>query len=211
MNNYNWVIIGAGELGSELYHIFFKNSKRKLSYFVDDNKSKKKLLGVNVISFEELFKFKKKINFVVAIIDKKVRKKKIKKLLKFKNLIPKNLIDNKTFIYNDLNIGEGNIFYPNSNINYGSKLGNFNILQFNSSIGHNTNLNNNCFVGSNSTVSSDCRINSDVFIGANSNIMRGLNIKSGAHISPLSLINKNLDKNIKVLTFPRLIFDKTKN
>ena len=211
MNDFNWVIIGAGELGSEIYHIFFKNSKRKLSYFVDDDKSKKKLLWKDIISFKNLLKLKKKINFVLAILDQKVRKIKIKKLSKFKNLIPQNLVHDQALMYNELQFEKGNIFYPYSNINYGSVIGNFNIFQFNSSIGHKTNFKNNNFIGSNSTISSDCKINSNVFIGANSNIMRGVKIKSGVYIAPSSLINKNIDKNLKVLTFPRLVFSKIKN
>ena len=29
MKNTDWIIIGAGELGVEIYNIFFKNSKKK--------------------------------------------------------------------------------------------------------------------------------------------------------------------------------------
>jgi hypothetical protein len=60
MNNLNWIIIGAGELGREFYNIFFKNTNKELSYFVDDDKSKKFLYGKKVINFDDLFKSKKK-------------------------------------------------------------------------------------------------------------------------------------------------------
>ena len=211
MNNLNWIIIGAGELGKEIYKIFFKDTNKDLSYFVDDDKSKKSLYGKKIINFDDLFKSKKKMNYTIAILNQKTRKKIIQKIQKFKNFTPENLVHDQALMYNGSQFGKGNIFYPCSNINYGSIIGNFNIFQFNSSIGHKTNFKNNNFIGSNSTISSDCRINSDIFIGANSNIMRGVRIKSGAHIAPSSLINKNIDKNLKVLTFPRLVFSKTTN
>ena len=43
MKNNNWIIIGAGEFGIEIFNIFFKGSKKKLLFFVDDDFKKKNL------------------------------------------------------------------------------------------------------------------------------------------------------------------------
>ena len=74
MSNLNWIIIGAGELGKEIYHIFFKNSKRRLIYFVDDDDTNKLIYGTKVIKFNKLIKIKKKINYTIAILNNKTRK-----------------------------------------------------------------------------------------------------------------------------------------
>lgn len=208
MESNDWIILGAGELGREIYNIFFKNTKKKLIYFVDDYVNKKKILNKKIIKFKNLPKLKKSYNYVLAILDTKVRKKKILQLSKHKNFIPENLFHEKNFFYNNFKIGKGNIFYPNSNINYSSKIGNFNILQFNSSIGHNSKIQNNCFIGSNSTISSNCLLKENIFIGANSNISRNIKIDSGSHISPSSHIYKNIKKSSRVISIPRLIISK---
>ena len=209
MEKINWVILGAGEFGREIYNIFFKNSKRKLKFFVDDDKTKKILLRKKVIRFENLLKLNNKFNFVLAILNQNTRRKKIIEISKYKNLIPENLIHEDVYFYNS-KIGIGNILYPNSNINYSSKLGNYNVLQFNSSIGHNTKIADNCFIGSNSTISSNCNLQKNIFIGANSNIAKSIKISSEVHISPSSYVYKNIKKNTKVTSLPRLILQKFK-
>jgi len=209
MEKINWVILGAGEFGREIYNIFFKNSKKKLKYFVDDDKTKKNLFRKKVIRFENLFKLNNKFNFVLAIFNQHTRKKKIIELSKYKNLIPENLIHEDVYSYNN-KVGKGNILYPNSNINYGAKLGNYNVLQFNSSVGHNVKIKDNCFIGSNSTISSNCTLHKNIFIGSNSNIAKNIKISSEVYISPSSYIYKNIKKNTKVTSLPRLILQKFK-
>ena len=54
MKNHDWVILGAGEFGKEIYNIFFKNSKKKLVFFVDDYVKKKELLKKKIIRFDRL-------------------------------------------------------------------------------------------------------------------------------------------------------------
>ena len=208
MSKSKWIIIGAGELGKEIYNIFFRQNSEELAFFIDNNKMLKSLYKKKVYNFKKLYTLKEKFNYVLSIGNIQTRKKIIKDLSSNKNLIARNLIAKNITFLDEKKIGKGNIFYPYSNINFGTKISNFNIFQFNSSIGHNTKIGNNCFIGSNTTIQSNAILNNDIFLGANAIISGKKTIKSNVNIGPSTYITKDIKSNMKVINYPRYILSK---
>lgn len=132
------IIIGAGNVGGflalnkDLFDLDFE-----IVGFLDDNKNKigQKFWDIPVLgSVDEVVNYKEH-SIVIGIANPRVKKMIVNRIgedYDFLNFISKN-----SWVSNNVELGKGVIIYPNTSINYESKIDDFVIINMNCAIGHN--------------------------------------------------------------------------
>lgn len=215
MSKIKYYIYGAGGFGRSVLPIL-KETVNDLDtiFFIDDYLKEKYCNNIRVINSK---KFKPDIYFdkvFIAISSINVRRSIVnKKKLFFKKKY--NLISKKSLIFDELQIGKGNIISPFCTIGSNVKIGNFNHMNLYSYIEH------DCVIGNYVTLSPGVKCNGNVIIEDNVFIGSGAIIGNGTSQNPIvigkgsiigagAIILKNLNKNSKIVALPpKKIFNST--
>lgn len=138
-------IIGAGSVGGHVaQNIDTYSDKYEIAGFYDDddNKIGTEQYGFNVLGpVSDVLELKNQA-VIIGIALPKVKRKIATLLAKNRSLIFPSLIHNRAWISNDVSIGSGTVIYPNTSVNFGSKIGDFVVINMNCALGHHTQVQN---------------------------------------------------------------------
>ena len=202
-----YYIYGAGGFGRSVLPIL-KEKVDDLSsiLFIDDYSNKKYCNNIKIIKSKNL-KFdneNNKIFIAISSIDtRRLIVNKNKSFFKKKY----NLISKKSLIFDELQIGKGNIISPFCTIGSNVKIGNFVHMNLYSYVEH------DCIIGNYVTLSPGVKCNGNVIIEDNVFIGSGAIIGNGTSKKPIiigkgsiigtgAIILKNLKKNSKIIALP---------
>ena len=171
----NLIIIGASGHGKVAADIALKMNKWKTISFLDDNKSLKTSLGLQVIgTSDHALKYKDQADFFVAI-GKSITRASFQERLEARGFSIASLTHPDSVIGPQVEIGQGSVIMAGVVINCSSKIG------------------KGCIVNTSATVDHDCTVDDYVHIGPGVNIAGEVNIGPMNWIGIGSIISNNVD------------------
>lgn len=201
MNKKKIIIFGAGQFGHYVLDIINRNKEYDFLGFIDKAK-KKYVIGNDNYFKKNINKKFKNVEIIIAIFEKKLRKKIINLVEKYKLPTP-NLIDKTSIVSDSIIIGTGNIIGTNSVISNGVKIGSYNLIGTSVNLLHNCKLGNNNIIAGGTNIGANVIVQNDVFMGVGSVIASGnIRIKENSYICAGSVVLRNLEKGSKVLGNP---------
>ena len=179
--------------------------------FVDDDSTKhnKEIRRYKVLgSIDSILEQHNNIAFAFSIgnphiVEKIVQKikayeRKHQKTFKFPNIIhPSAQVD-----LNEVEMGEGNIIFPNVIFFTEIKIGSFNFFNRSCSISHEDIIGNYCFIHSGVHLSGQITIGNKVWVGVGSTIIQQKTIGDNATIGAGAVVIKNVEANAVMIGNP---------
>ena len=204
------IIFGNGEMADISNYYFLK--KRSVDFFcVDDDR-----IGVDhflekpIIPFSELKNFdSNEYIFYVALAYKKQNKVREKKYNQIKKLGYKfeNFIHEKSYIAENVKIGDNCFILENQTIQSKVILGNNLIIWSSNHIGHGTKIASHTYLSSHVVISGNCDIGERCFFGVNSSIKDNCSIGDDVFIGMGSVITNNLKSDSTTLNASTKIYN----
>lgn len=191
-------IYGASGHGKVVFDIA-KACEYEIVGFVDDDRNKKELLGIKIISFEEYLKDRYKI--ALGIGDNLIRYKIFEKL-KANGIEIVTLIHPTAVVSNFVEIKDGSVVMPNCVINSGVIIKEGAIINSAVVIEHDCEIGAFVHVSPNCAIAGGCKIGDFTHIGIGSCVIQGINIESNCIIGAGSVVIRNIPSNSKVVGNP---------
>ena len=204
----NIIIIGGGGHAKVLIDLIRTLKNFKIGGIIDPKiKKGKKIHGIKVLGDDKILpRLKKKgIKYLALGIGSEGDNKKRYKI--WKNLINKGfdfpvLIHKNSSTSKNIKVGQGSQIFNQSIINAGAKIGKISVINTSTIIEHDCKIGNNVFTGTRATLCGGVIVEDNTFIGAESCILPRIKIKSNVLVAAKALVNRNLEKNIKVKGIP---------
>ena len=206
------IIVGAGDLGREIFYSAIENKTTDKSggitpsYFIDENERKvgTVLEGIEVLSFHQLKNvFESGTVFILSVSDPIDRRKIYETLLKFiPNAIFKNVIHKSVVIMPNVIIGHGVFIAPNSTVAINTKIGNHTVINQNCSVGHDCVISDHSILSPGSILSGNTNIGKGVFLGSGVITYPGISIADGCSISSGVVVSRNIKYKSKHILKP---------
>ena len=192
------IIIGGGGHARSLLCILKKNKLiQNLLGYTDINKRN---LSIKYLGQDRSIKEKYKIDEIKLLmgigIDLKLRAKIIKIFKGFKFL---TLIDKNSIIYEDCDIKEGSVIFPNTILGPNSKIGKFCVIHNSVVVDHDTSIGENSYIGPGAVVCGNVKISKNNLLGANSTVIQNTFIEQGCTLGAGSVLIKSFRKKNKSL------------
>jgi len=195
------IIIGDSLFAEIAYEYFNSGDDYQVSAFSVESKflSKKSLLGLPVVAFEDLERLfpPNQFSVFVAITYGKLNRLRTRLLhaLKAKGYAPASYISPNAFVWRNVAIGEHCFIFENNVIQPFSKIGSNVILWSGNHIGHHCSIGDNCFISSQVVISGNSKIEKNSFLGVNSTIANDIVVGNDSWIGPGVTITKNIEAN----------------
>lgn len=201
------IIVGAGELGRELFwtiqgSIGFGTEFDVKGYIDDDDSEDKiKLLSAPYLGGINNYVIEDDDVFTCAIASPSTREKVVNIMID-KGATFINVIHSTCIVHGTVKLGKGIILSPYTIIGDASVIGNFMVLNGFSSIGH------DCSIGEHSCIMSHCditghtQIGKKVFIGGGAQTVPGAKIGDEAYVGAGSVILRKVKAGAKVFGNP---------
>src|SRR5690606_13572775 len=177
------IIIGGGNVGGYVINNIKQfTDKFEIIGILDDDISKigHKLWGIKVIGdidrIHEISSIHDNIGVVISIANPQIKKRVIERLSIIKNLNYPNLIHKNCWISNNVEMGYGNIIYPNVSINYETIIHNFVTINMNASLGHNCELNDYDTISPGVNLAGFTKVGYSTFFGIGCSVIQGHSI-----------------------------------
>tara|TARA_Y100001970_G_C13977318_1_gene721296 strand:- start:174 stop:872 length:699 start_codon:yes stop_codon:yes gene_type:complete len=127
------------------------------------------------------------------------------------NLTPIKILDKKSSVDDNVNIGKGSHVMRGALVNSFSKVGNYTILNTSSNIEHECIIGNGVHIMSNATLGGRVIVEDYVTIGMNATIFPDVKIGEGAFVGAGSVVRKNVKKNEVVIGNPSKYLKKNRH
>ena len=199
-------IIGAGSVGGhvasnlELYNLNYDKV-----YFIDDDKKKLNnfFCGCQVIGDINFVTSRSEgIHVILGIAFPLVKKDIVERLKSNKKIKFLTIIAKNSWVSSDVVLGSGCIIYPNTSINFGTNMCDFVTVNMNCSIGHHAEIGNYVSLAPGVKLGGHTKIGFCAEIGIGASTLQGITIGENAIVGGQSLVNKNLERNVKVVGVP---------
>lgn len=186
------LIIGASGHGKVVADIAMEMNKWEYIAFIDDNRSLKKSLGLDIIgSTSDLLKYIDEYDFFVGIGDNYIRERLQEKLTHLGATIPK-LIHPTAVIGRDVYIGEGTVVMPGAIINCSTKIGKGCIINTSATIDHDNLIEDYVHISPGVNLAGTVKIGKRTWIGIGSIIINNIDISCESLIGGGSLVAENI-------------------
>ncbi|MBT5954901.1 acetyltransferase [bacterium] len=198
---YNLYILGAGDLGREIYAAFQQtgNNGYKNILFADDDREKigGVLDGLTVVSFETALN-DIRAKYISAIAPSPELKETFLGRFseRFDDFV--SVIHPDATVYPSVAIGKGCFVAANSTLNHGSIILDHVLINCNVSIGHDATIGIGSSVNPGCIISGRCNLDSFVFLGMSVNIFPGKTVGAYSEISANTVISRNVKPKVKV-------------
>jgi len=176
-NKEELVIIGAGEFAEIAYEYFSFESPYKVVAFSVEREvfTKERLRGLPIVPFEELEAMyppsKYKVFVAVTYTQlNRIRTRLYHEVTREKGFIAISYRSPKSFIWNNVKIGDNCFIFENNVIQYNAQIGSNVILWSGNHVGHRAKIADNCYIGGHVAISGFCEIGENCFLGTNSSI-----------------------------------------
>jgi sugar O-acyltransferase (sialic acid O-acetyltransferase NeuD family) len=196
-NKAKLVIIGDGETAQLVYDYFTSDSNYDVVGFSAERAFLKKqvLFGLPVVPFEEVEKFfdpqTHKAFIAISYTQLNRLRSRLLEAAKKKGYATCSYINPKSFIGNDISIGENCFIFEHVNVQRGTKIGNNVIVWSGSTVGHRTIVEDNCFVASHVALSGFSEVGQNCFLGVNSCTVDGVKIAKDCVIGAGAVVLKD--------------------
>lgn len=191
------VIIGAGDLGLQLYtHIIKNNNVIILGWLDDTLESGSVFNDLEVIGgLKDIEKFDNSVEFLIAIGYKNLKfKNELINKIKLSRKKLHTFIHNTAFVDSTAIIEEGVIIYPGCIIDMNVKLKSGVLLNNGVIVSHDSTINETVFVGPGVTICGKVSIGKCCFIGSGTIIKDNIAIEDNVIVGSGSNIYKNINK-----------------
>jgi sugar O-acyltransferase (sialic acid O-acetyltransferase NeuD family) len=199
-------IIGAGSVGGHVAsNLNLYNLEYDSVYFIDDNTKKLNnyFCGCQVIGdLNFLNSLGKNVHVILGVAFPRMKKNIVERLNSNKKIEFLTIIANNSWVSSDVILGSGCIIYPNSSINYGTNIGDFVTINMNCSIGHHAIIDNFVSLAPGVKLGGHTEIGFCADIGIGASTLQGITIGENAIVGGQSLVNKNLERDVKVVGVP---------
>lgn len=166
------IIIGASGHGKVVADIALKSGYKILG-FIDDDKSKRELLGYRILgTSEKIPSYMDKSEFIIAIGNNSVRKK----LSKAYSLNWATLIHPFTSISTNVTIGEGSVIMAGAIINSSAKIGSHCIINTGAIIEHDNQISDYVHLSPSVALGGTVQIGEETHIGIGAKIRNNITI-----------------------------------
>lgn len=184
------IIIGGGGHARSILALLRKNKLSKCILGYTD--LKKSDLPIKYLGEDEkvfLLNKKNQTKLVLGVgINLRLRKKILNKFKKFQFL---SLIDKNSLLFENCDVGEGSIIFPNASIGPNVSIGKFCVIHNSVVIEHDVNIGDNSYIGPGSVVCGNARIENNVLLGANSTMIQDTFIKNNCRLGAGSVLIKS--------------------
>lgn len=186
------IIIGAGGHGKVVADIANRINKWEEICFLDDELTNQEVLGFKVIgTIQDIEKYKKNTDFIVAIGNNEVREMIFNKL-KEKKISITSLIHPDSVIGLDVNISSGTVVMPGVVINASTKIGHSVILNTSASIDHDCQIDDFVHISPGVKIAGNVSIGKKSWLGIGSNVINNLNICQDVVIGAGAVVNRDI-------------------
>jgi sugar O-acyltransferase (sialic acid O-acetyltransferase NeuD family) len=204
------IIIGAGGQSKNTSFVIEQTGKFEIIGFADDDSEKKgtTLRNYSVLgSLEEILIGYDDIGFVFAIgnpdvVEKLVQKIK-EKIASGKKFIFPNIIHPSVNIdFNEVQLGVGNVIFPDCLFLSEVKVGDFNFFNFKSAVSHESIIGDFCIVQPGVNLLGQTTLKDKAYCGANATIIQGRTVGRNATIGAGAVVTKDVEDNAIVVGNP---------
>lgn len=186
------LIIGASGHGKVIADIAIKMNKWETIAFLDDDKSIKECLGLEVVGKTmDSFKHKDEAEFFVAIGNNSTRER-IQERLIDKGLSIASLIHPNAIIGTDVEIGIGTVVMAGVVINSSSKIGEGCIINTSCSLDHDNVIEDYVHISPGANLAGTVKVGKGTWIGIGSVVSNNINICSEATIGAGAVVIKDI-------------------
>lgn len=190
------IIIGAGGFGREVASMLLNDKKFSHIGYLDQGLAPGTMVnGKEVMGpFESLDNIDfKRMAFVIAIANTKVRAEIVEKLkaynLYFPNIIhPQVQIQDPNFV----EMGKGNIICNGTILTCNIKMGSFNIINLSCTVGHDTIFEHYCSIMPAVNISGGAQFQSQVFVGTGAKLIKSTKLGRGCVVGAGSVVNLDI-------------------
>jgi len=199
-------IVGAGSVGG---HIASNKELYNLQSFeiafVDDDPKKWNTIFCNypvIGPINKLLEVEISTSVIIGIAFPRIKFEIIQNLKQNPNLTFPSLVSNRSWISNDVHIGEGAIIYPGVSINYGSKIKDFVVINMNCSLGHHVEIGDYGSLSPGVNLGGHTVVGDATLMGIGSCTLQGVIIGKEAIIGGQCMVTKNVDDNLTIVGVP---------
>jgi sugar O-acyltransferase (sialic acid O-acetyltransferase NeuD family) len=186
------IIIGASGHGKVVADIAIKMNKWQSIAFLDDDKSIKTSMGLEVIGkTTDAFTYKDEADFFVAIGNNATREKIQEKLIE-EDLNVVSLVHQSAVIGTDVKIGIGTVVMAGVVINSSTKIGKGCIINTSSSLEHDNVIEDYVHISPGVSMAGTVKVGRLSWIGIGSVISNNVNICSGCKVGAGAVVVKDI-------------------
>jgi sugar O-acyltransferase (sialic acid O-acetyltransferase NeuD family) len=186
------IIIGASGHGKVVADIAIKMNKWQSIAFLDDDKSIKTSMGLEVIGkTTDAFTYKDEADFFVAICNNATREKIQEKLIE-EDLNVVSLVHQSAVIGTDVKIGIGTVVMAGVVINSSTKIGKGCIINTSSSLEHDNVIEDYVHISPGVSMAGTVKVGRLSWIGIGSVISNNVNICSGCKVGAGAVVVKDI-------------------
>ena len=186
------LIIGAGGHGKVVADIALKMNQWDEICFLDDDKTKREVMGLKVIdSSSNVKSYLDDSDFFVAIGDNSTRKKVIEELLVEGIQLP-TLLHPNAVIGQDVKIGQGTVIMAGVVINCCTEIGEGCIINTSSSIDHDNMIRDYVHISPGSNLAGSVKIGKETWVGTGSTVINNIEIYKKSIIGAGSLVIRDV-------------------
>ena len=186
------IIIGASGHGKVVADIAIKMNKWQSIAFLDDDKSIKTSMGLEVIGkTTDAFTYKDEADFFVAIGNNATREKIQEKLIE-EDLNVVSLVHQSAVIGTDVKIGIGTVVMAGVVINSSTKIGKGCIINTSSSLDHDNVIEDYVHISPGVSMAGTVKVGRLSWIGIGSVISNNVNICSGCKVGAGAVVVKDI-------------------
>ena len=199
------VIIGAGELGREIYSWIklSMGASFEIIGFVDDVLSSIDQKGINIPIISTVSEYKPSSDeyFICAIGGARSRLATFEKL-KQRGASSINIVHPSAHVSDFADLGEGCIVFPNCYIANNAKIGNAVLMNFSSSVGHDAIIGNGCTLSAHVDITGRVNLGEEVQLGSQASVIPGISVGDRAIIGAGSIAMRKVKADTTVVGVP---------
>jgi sugar O-acyltransferase (sialic acid O-acetyltransferase NeuD family) len=203
------VLIGAGDLGKEVYHWLLNDVSTAGTFevcFLDGRSDVLRESGIAaaVIGSPDAYT-PQAGDYVVCTVGNPSVRMRLCAEFEQKGAAFASLVHPSALVGPGVRIGRGCILFPHALVDFSADVGDHSVLYFRASIGHEAHVGRNCMLLTNSVVGSRCTLGDGVTVAINSFVRTGVTVGHSAMIGGLTFATSDVPEGRTVLGVPARI------
>jgi sugar O-acyltransferase (sialic acid O-acetyltransferase NeuD family) len=200
-------VIGAGSVGGHILSNpdLYCLHKYKSVFVIDDNPEKldKNCYGFTVIgNVDHLIDVNIASDVIIGVAFPKLKETIRERIELNKNLNFPNMVAKSAWISNNVNLGMGNIIYPNTSINYETTINSFVIINMNCAIGHHCEIGDFSSLAPGVNLGGNTKIGKCVDFGIGSSTIQGIQVGDNCIVGGQAMVINTFDRDLKIAGIP---------
>ena len=198
------IILGGGGFAKEIAGVLFRLPKYEFIGFLDDDKTRKSVLGKPNLGGIFPINKKLKTKYValgIGHVGKTIVRNKIINEYEKAGYIFETIVSPASIVTKSVTLGKGSYVADGAVIQPDTHIADYAIINSNSFIGHDGNIGRNTHICPGVMVAGNVKIGNDSFLGIGSNIVHGITIGNECSVPAGQTVIKNLRDTEKIGLF----------